>query len=143
MSKNNSIAIKLDKEYYPREAILTTCCQFLKDSYIFLKRERENISVLLTPKKGAESGNLRDKFKHELFNNALRYNISQRNKNLREHIIKTALFCSEPREGRDDFLFKNLEGTQTEDWKDDPLGIAIPWEEKHAKTKRIKSKAKK
>ena len=140
--KTDTFAIKLDKDYYPKEAVLTTCCQFLKDNYIFLKNDGCGIDVILTPKKCAESKNIEYEFRDELFNNALRYNISQRNKNMRECIVKTALFCSQPRGDSDDFLFQDLEGAQAQDWKDDPLGIAIPWEEKQTKAKRIKRKAK-
>lgn len=142
MKKNNSALITVDREYYPKEAIITTCCRFLGDNYIFLENEgNATIRVTLTPKRTtAEFKKIKGEFKNELIDNTLRYNISQRNKEIRECIIKTALFFSQPHEAAGDSPFKELEEAQMQDWKEDPLGIAIPWQEKHKRrSKKIKS----
>lgn len=142
MKKNNSLIIKVNTEYYPKEAIITTCCQYLKDNYIFLEKlPRSNgyTKVTLTPKEVKRIGKfkrVKEEFKNELINNTLRYNIAQKNKNIREYVIRSALFFSQPKKTQDNFLLQNLEKTQTQNWKEDPLGIAIPWEEKHKKRKQ-------
>jgi His-Xaa-Ser system protein HxsD len=134
MKKNNGFVIELDKECYPKEAVIATCCQFLANSYIFLE-EKDDIRVTLTPKNGIAIKNLKEKFKEELLNNTLRYNISQRNKDIRDYIVRAALFGVQSRAGADDLLLSGLQDGSASDWKDDPLGIAIPCEEKQVKKK--------
>lgn len=138
--KDRSIVVKLEKDYYPKEAIVTTSCQFLRDNYVFLENDGRVIKVTLTPKEKAGSKKIKQEFQNELINNTLRYNIAQKNSRIREYIIKTALFFSQPRENTDGFLFpdKELKQAQTQDWEDDPLGIAIPWGEKRKKIKKKK-----
>jgi len=135
MKNNNGFVIELDKECYAGEAVIATCCQFLAKSYVFLE-QGDNIRVTLTPKNGIVVENLSKEFKEELLNNTLRYSISRRNKDLREYIVKAALLGAQPRTDTDDLLFSGLQNSSASDYKDDPLGITIPWEEKKVKNKR-------
>lgn len=149
---NKSLEITLNTEHYPKEAVITTCCQYLQDSYIFvskLPRSKEDIKVTLTPKKG--SCLTAEEFKNELMHNALRYNIAHRNKDIREYIIKTALLYAQNVKSaksaskstlREQDLTKDYIEPNEEDWKEDPLGIAIPWEEKSRKKKVKRAKKK-
>lgn len=139
MKKSKKVSIDLSQEYYPKEAVIITCCQFLRDNYVFLEK-RKDIRVMLTPKKAGGLQKIEREFRNELINNTLRYYISQKNKGIREYIVKTALFCSQPEEAADDLLLKELEGAQAAGWQEDPLGIAIPWEEKNRKNKDKKKK---
>ena len=154
MANNKKVEIILESEHYPKEAVVTTCCQFLQDGYVFLSRaprSKNDIKVTLTPKQG--SSLTAEEFKNELMHNALRYNIAQRNKDIREYIIKTALLyaqnvksaqgASSVETTQDSTPAKKYVEPGEEDWKEDPLGIAIPWEEKGKKKKAKIKKRKK
>ncbi|MDD4907705.1 MAG: hypothetical protein PHJ00_01425 [Candidatus Omnitrophica bacterium] len=141
MGKNTSIEMKLDAACYPKEAVISTCCQFLADNYVFLEKagSADDIKVTLTPKEGAgrSARQIKEVFQNALVSNALRYNVSQKNKDLRDYIIKSALVFSQGSAVKSGSALADLEkdskkylAAQGDDWKDDPLGIAIPWEEK-------------
>lgn len=134
------IVIRLDSDCYPKEAILATCYRFIDNNYIFLEREqgpRKKIRVSITPKHAKNVVNLEREFKNELVNNSLRCKIAEKNKKLREYIVKTALFFSQPKETIDSLLFEDS-GKKERDWEKDPLEIAIPWEEKYGKKRSHK-----
>jgi hypothetical protein len=87
-------------------------------------------------KKDLES--LQGEFLNELLNYLLRVEIARRNKKIRELIVSSALVSglendfapSASREGID----------EKESWKNDPLGIGVPWEEKYAEKEKNVSK---
>jgi len=62
-------------------------------------------------------------------NYSLRYQISKRNKRIREYIVGSALLGSLPKKQTEDKEDK-------EDWQKDPLKIADHWEEKYTKKKK-------
>ena len=153
MGKNNGVEIKLDSSNYPKEAVISTCCQFLADNYIFLEKagSRDDVKVVLTPKETSSTKALRaikESFQNELISNVLRYNISQRNKDLRDYIIKSALVFSQGANAASGSAVADLEqdskkylASQSDDWKEDPLGIAVPWEDKKKKKAKANLKA--
>jgi His-Xaa-Ser system protein HxsD len=129
------ISLSLNTKIYPEEAVLASCYCFLDKLYVFLENPKKNtITVHLTSKDNKDITKMKGEFQNELVNNVLRYNIAQRNKDLRQYIVKTALFFSQPKETIDELLFDdlNLEGGQ-DNWQEDPLDIAVPWEEKYDK----------
>ena len=63
-------------------------------------------------------------FLNELLNQGLRYKISKQNKRIREYIVGMALLGSVGKEETEE---------DEEDWQEDPMGIAVPWEEKYKK----------
>ena len=76
----------------------------------------------------------RGKFLEELLHSSLRYTINQRNQKLREYIVGSALFSHDPAEAavtppEDVFLEKETELPQGP--LNDPLGIAVPWEQRN------------
>jgi len=134
MKKNRQITIGVDLKVYPLEAVYVTSYVFLDKAYIFLDSENKNkIRVSLKPKSDSLRKSpdvIKREFMDELLNNTLRYSISNRNSKIREYIVKEALFFSQPQKGIDALI------TKEEDWKEDPLEIAIPWEEKYSKSKK-------
>jgi His-Xaa-Ser system protein HxsD len=150
MTKNSGVQIRLDGAYYPKEAVISTCCQFLADNYVFLEKAgSSDIKVTLAPKgnAGKASKLLREIFQSELMSNTLRYNVSLRNKDLRDYIIKSALVFSQGSGAQSSSALADLEkdskkylAAQGDDWKDDPLGIAVPWEDKKKKKPKAKKK---
>jgi len=132
----NRILVKINPKLYPLEAVYGTCYVFLDRAYVFLDGDpKKEIKVYLKGKKkltSQELEGLAGEFSNELLNYALRNEISKRNQKIREYIVGQALFAANPEEFE-----------ESEDFEKDPLGIAIPWEEKHAPKKKIKRTSKK
>jgi len=128
---------KLDSKIYSLEAILNACYAFIERAYIFLDSDtnRGKISVSLKGKLKLSSRKLeqlRGEFMNELLCCALRYEISKKNKKIREYIIGRALYSALP-------AADLVTSTGKSDYQEDPLGIAIPWEEKYGKKKNAKN----
>ena len=119
--------IKLNSKIYPLEVILSACYVFIDRAFIFLDGDfkKDLIKVSIKGKRGLSEKQLewlRGEFMNELLHCALRYKISKSNKKIREYIIGRAIYSALPTKSEE------LSGYQ-----EDPLGIAIPWEEKFGK----------
>ena len=123
----NQIIIKVNPKIYPLEAIYGAAYVFLDRAYLFLdgNPEKEVIVTLKGKEKMTEQKlkNLAGEFYNELLNCALRQKISQNNQKIREYIVSQALLSAIEEE------------KEEEEWQKDPLGIAVPWEEKYGKKK--------
>lgn len=127
--------IILKEKLYPLEAILNACYSFLDRAYVYLddKQNNGNISVLLKPKKKIAKNRLQTlegEFMNEILQAVLRYQISKNNRKIRELIIGRALYSA--------LNDPNLAPSSNEgksEYQEDPLGIAIPWENKFKKIK--------
>ena len=131
--------IKLNSKVYPLETILNTCYSFLDRLYFFLDADSKgnNIKISFKGKKKLSQERLKSlkgEFMNELLYNALRFQTATNNKKIREYIIGRALYTPilSP-----DFGLGSIE--ETLDYKKDPLGIAVPWEEKYGKNKKSKT----
>lgn len=115
----NIINIKLDTSVYPLEAIYSAAYVFLDKVYIYLDSadSGKNINVNLKSKNNKDIESLKGEFLNELLHSVHRMHIYKNNKKIREYIVERALFSSVDENNNDDF--------------DDPLGIAVPWEEKY------------
>jgi len=128
--------IRLDLKIYPLEAILNTCYMFIERAYIFLDGDTKArfVKVSIKGKKKLSKKRLvalRGEFMNELLYSVLRYNVSKNNKKIREYIIGRALYSS--------VSISDLGVSKEElDYQKDPLGIAVPWEEKYGKKERVK-----
>ncbi len=143
----NTIKIEIDTKIYPLEAIYGASYVFIDRVYIFLDSKKINkIEISFKGKKKnskKQLENLVGEFMNELLNYTLRINLAKTNKKIREYIVEQALFTAV--NTVEDDLSDNL------GYEDDPLGIAIPWEEKYGKepsvikkpNKKLKSKKKK
>jgi len=117
--------IKLNSKIYPLEAILSACYVFIDRAYIFLEGDSKGKTVKVSFKGKVKLSerklkSLRGEFMNELLHCALRYKISKNNKKIREYIIGRAIYSALP-----------AKSGQTGDYQEDPLGIAVPWEEKY------------
>lgn len=140
--------LEVDARIYPLQAIYGAAYTFLDRVYIFLDGDPDGIiNVRLKTKEGiAEDAFqvIRGEFQNELLNYALRVRISESNKKIREYIVGTALLGTAgdvtiyPADNN--FETKSCGCDENNDseisdmddfWKDDPLGIAIPWEDKY------------
>ncbi len=122
---NGDVKFVLDLGAYPLKAIYQACYVFLDRAYIFIDSpSSRTVQVFLKGKKRLSQKqfkNLRGEFLNELLNSALRLEIAKRNRKIREAIIGQALISALG------------EGVS---FKDDPLGIAVPWEEKYGKKEK-------
>ncbi len=142
-----NVDLTVDTALYPMDAILGTAYVFVDRCYVFLDRAGDGaVRVSLSPKAGTSDEAMREvvgDFQNELLAQALRARIAERHEKVRETIVARALFGAAPRlaEGAPadaaaapqpalDPQFLPAEG---DDDLDDPLGIAVPWEEKFGK----------
>lgn len=134
--------MKFNSRIYPLEAVISTCYSFLDKAYIFIDGNPTGGSLVVKMKdknagqKKKRAAILKRDFTNELLFNTLRHQVSKNNKKIREYIIGRALFSPST-----DLLDEADDITEDADYLEDPLGIAIPWEEKHSKnTKKQKNK---
>jgi len=152
--------VSINTKFYPLEAIYGAAYAFIDKAYIFLDGDEENkidIKIKLKPESTfvfKDVKELKGEFLNELLNFSWRHQISKENKNLREYIVGAALLgvageASFYRESSSEIATDpatqlnisgegeiNLtgKGLETSDFIfEDPLGIAVPWEEKFSK----------
>ena len=141
------IKFSLNCQIFPLEAVYATCYNFIDRVYIYLDKKGNNILVFLKPKEEGKINSriLEGEFRNELLHNTLRMKISQNNAKIREYIIGQAV-CSSlalptgalPTEKAQERERESKKG-ESYSYVEDPLGIAIPWEEK-VKMQQEKSK---
>ena len=165
--KENKIVVFLNSKLYSLEAVYGAAYVFLDRAYVYLEEApKSKIKVTLKGKsrltgKGLEI--LKDEFLNELLNFSLREQISKSNKKIREYIVARALSAASaavipgrrPIEQGDDQRRKLSEGVipwtgerfkekpsgkKEKIWAKDPLGIAVPWEEKYLAKKQPRKK---
>jgi len=127
--KNNTIRFVFNLQNYPMDALYGAAYVFLDKAYLFLdNKSSKKIEVSLKGKEKLNKNQLEDlkgEFLNELLNYTVRINLSKNNKKIREYIISQALLSA----------FGNDEVNKEDEikYEDDPLGIAIPWEDKYEK----------
>jgi len=128
----NKIKVIVDLNIYPLEAIYGAAYVFVDKAYIFLdSKEEEKVEINFRAKEGTDFSTLEKiegEFMNELLNYTLRLKLSETNKKIREYVVEQALFSAL---GREEGILKNNE--EKFEFEDDPLGIAIPWEDKYGK----------
>jgi len=136
--RKNQITFYLNSKTYPLEAIYSTAYVFLDRVFVYL--DGDPAKKIMVSLKGKEKlnktqlENLQGEFQNELLNYLLRVEIAKRNQKVRDFIVGTALVSALPTGLLTQTSQSELPGTV--DWQKDPLGIAIPWEEKYGKKKR-------
>jgi His-Xaa-Ser system protein HxsD len=125
-------SVELDEELYPRDAVQGAAYVFLERSYVFLERAgNKRVRIWLKAKSGDTAEALGD-FENEALFQAYRRRLSTANRLLIESLTSRALIGAAGPPGLDDLLAMDI-GADTA--FDDPLGIAMSWEEKYAKKK--------
>jgi len=134
-SRSKSIEFTVDTKTYPLEAIYGAAYVFIDKLYIFLSSVSKNeVKVFLKAKDGAEVGNLEDfkgEFFNELLNYSLRMKVSSENKKVRDFIVGQALVSAAGYSGEDVLGQEEEDQDEGFSYEEDPLGIAVPWEEKY------------
>ena len=148
--------ITVDLNVYPLECIYAAAYTFAKDAFVKLKKEgKKSLLVELEAKNGKLQAerDLLGEFHNELLHHAFRLKVASANRTLRERIVVQALVSAQPRppepsggaavldaelEKEIEKLLKEAENTG---YKNDPLGIAVPWEKsKNAKKAKRKNR---
>lgn len=140
------VILSLNPKIYPLKAVYGTCYVFLDRAYVFLDGDPEKeIKVTMKAKEGFTKKQLEEivgEFSNELLNCTLRNQIAKENLKIREYIIGQALASTiAPPEDKPLELAEISESEA--DFMEDPLGIAVPWEEKQENETPAKKTAQK
>lgn len=127
-----SVRIELDESLYPKDAIYGAAYVFIDRCYVHLDRaaDKRIVVTLRAKKAGADSSAFAGEFQNELLGQAWRRSIVDENRKLIETITTRALAGAAGPPGLDDLLAMDI-GEETA--FEDPLGIAMSWEEKYKK----------
>ncbi len=135
---SGSARIELDEALYPLDAIYGAAYVFIDRCFVLLDRPRAGIvRANLSPKKRAESEQaqrqqlhtLVGEFANELLSCAWRAQITRENKALIEQVTVQAIAGAMGPPSLEDLAKFDFTAEPLED----PLGIAMSWEEKHKK----------
>ena len=136
--------LDLDAGLYPVEALYGAAYVFIDRCYVFLDRpEPTKLRVVLTPKKLGEAAEeqLREvvgQFANELVSAAWRHQITLENRAQIEAVTLRAIGGAMGAPSLDDLEDFDF----TDDAFEDPLGIAMSWEEKYQKKPEAEAEPK-
>ncbi len=150
------IQIKVDLSVYPLDCVYAAAYTFSKDAFVKLGKGKKNsLLVELAAKNGKfpAGRDLPGEFGNELLHHAFRLKLAGANQSLREKIVVQALISAQPRAAEpaggpavldaelEKEIEKLLKEAGNENYKDDSLGIGVPWEKsKNAKKTKRKTK---
>jgi His-Xaa-Ser system protein HxsD len=135
--QDGSISMAVDSSLYPLEAVYAAAYVFIDRCYVFLDRPAEQrVRVSLTPTKGELDEAVIGEFANELLSCAWRAQIARDSRATIEAVTTQALSGARGA--------PSLEELEAFDFSDeafeDPLGIAMSWEEKYKKKKEEAAK---
>lgn len=145
--EEKGLELTLNSRLYTAEAVMSAAYSFIDRAYVLLDKAKDGTVVRLWPKEGHDLRVTEGDFYNEVLNEALRLKVAKQNQQVREMVINRALFAAtntnveeevldQALDSLDDLddldLDLDLEGDDL-DFLDDPLGIAVPWEEKYGK----------
>ena len=120
--------VEVQKGLYPLEVIYGASYQFIDRCYVRLEQADDGkIAILLKSKPDSEADMdaVAGEFQNELLSQAYRRKVAMRTGKVRDMVVQRALYSAVPEQSyMDDMAGDDL------DFLDDPLGIAVPWEEK-------------
>lgn len=138
-----NLDLEFDLDLCPLDAVMDTAYVFIDRCYVLLdKMSDSRVRVSLSGKTRTSDEVLKaieGEFQDELRSQLLRQRIGARHEKVREAIVVRALFGAAP-VAADSTAFPTGEElgveprfvpAEGEDYLDDPLGIAVPWEEKY------------
>lgn len=138
-----AVRLELDDTLYPLEALYGAAYIFIDRCWVLLDRPQAGrLRATLAPKAGAGDDAsvlhaLAGEFANELLSCAWRHQIAQENRAIIEQVTAQAVAGAMGPPSLDDLAKFEFSGEALED----PLGIAVSWEEKH-RAKKAEPKAK-
>jgi His-Xaa-Ser system protein HxsD len=130
------VELSFDEGLYPRDAVYGAAYVFIDRCYVHLDRKGDRqIAVRLRGKRGVsvDGEALAGEFENELLGQAWRRQIEGESRAFVEAITTRALAGAAGPPGLDELLAMDI---SPETAFEDPLGIAMSWEEKYAKKKK-------
>jgi His-Xaa-Ser system protein HxsD len=128
-SRARKVTLGVDSRIYSQDAVVGAAYVFLGRAWVHLDRDKKgNLLVTLKAKAPASKDELQrlsDDFENELVDQVVRLQLSKKHVKLREMIVGRAMFGATG-VGAERTGVGDGEG----DYLDDPLGIAVPWEER-------------
>jgi len=119
--------IKINKKY-PLEVIFSTCSWFLDNYYVSVDSKTGSFEISFDSKKGKKmTDKVKNDFLEKLEEFNLYFNVDKKNQKLRKYIVGQALF---PVMDTPDLAEQEIDKQEV---KEDPMEIAVPWEEKFKK----------
>jgi len=133
---NNRVVILFESGLYPMDAVYGAAYIFIDRCFVFLDApDATHVKVQLTGREaldGKALSSLAGEFANELLAQTWRLQTTRQNMPIIEAVAARALAGSAARAD-----LENLDGLDDVDFSDDafddPLGIAVPWEEKYGK----------
>ena len=129
--EDKHITLDLSLRLYPLDAVYGACYQLIDEAYLYLDQTTSGrILVRITAKTSDTRDaleNLAGRFTNELLHQVLRMRLDRQTGRVRDMIVGRALLAAEPLIGPAPDIAQG-----PDDYLDDPLGIAVPWEEKFA-----------
>jgi His-Xaa-Ser system protein HxsD len=131
---SGAVQLRVDPTLYPLSAVYAAAYVFLDRCYVLLdKTAEQTLRVTLAPRKpGADDATLRTfvgEFSNELLSAAWRQQIAQDNRAVIEMVTSQAIAAAMGAPSLDDLAGFDFGDESFED----PLGIAMSWEEKYKK----------
>lgn len=136
-SDARSVRFELDEEVYPRSTIFGAAYIFIDRCYVFLTRPADKrVSVQLKTKAPDPADDALEKlageFANELLNQLLRFNLTESTAEIRKYYMARAFFGLTGNPSIDALLMElDDEELDDDDFENDALEIAVPWEQKH------------
>ena len=131
--KANSVDVLLDEAVFPRPVGLAAAYRFIDRCYVLVEsRPRRRLSVRLKGKEPLAPpalAALAGEFRNELLHQLVRLQVAERTDALRATIVGRALLSADAEPA--DEAAAPTTAADPLDFQDDPLGIAVPWEEKY------------
>lgn len=141
-----TVEVVVDPGVYPLNVVMGAAYVFVDRCFLLLDRTPDGrVRVAFTMKPGNPPEGvsaLAGEFQNELLAQALRAALGERHEKVREALVARALFgaapeqpAAEPAPASDAALGLDARflPASDDDYLEDPLGIAVPWEEKYAK----------
>jgi His-Xaa-Ser system protein HxsD len=132
-AQDGIVRLSFDEALYPRDAILGAAYVLMDRAFVHLDHDGAKILVSVRAKPGValDAPAIAGEFENEALAQAWRREIIQENRALIESTTARAVGGAAGPPGLDDLLDASL--GDLGDAFDDPLGIAVSWEEKYGK----------
>lgn len=109
--------IKISKNLYPKTVLLKAAYSFTDKAYIYISQDTDNYSIHIESK---NKDNLitEKEFQNELLSQALRYDVFEKTKNIRELIVSRSLASTIIDESNNEFEYEDnqIEEDILKDW---------------------------
>lgn len=132
-AQDGVVRLRFDEALYPRDAVFGAAYVLLDRAFVHIDRQEGKLIVSVRAKPGGvlDGAQVAGEFENEALAQAWRREILQENRAAIESATARALGGAAGAPGLDDLLDASL-GDLGEAF-DDPLGIAVSWEEKYGK----------